>query len=111
MDFKGFGENVLTFKCDSAVKVGDTVKMKSSGTVTSAADSDNFSGICLNVRGGYAAVQMSGYSNMKYSGTAPTVGYSKLASAGTGAVKTSTTGREYLVISVDTTNSTVGFIL
>ncbi len=111
MDFKGFGENVLTFKCDSTAGAGKAVKMKSSGTVTLAADGENFAGVCLNVRNGYAAVQLCGYCEMKYSDTAPEAGYTKLASAGAGGVKTSETGREYLVIGVDTVNKTAGFIL
>ncbi len=111
MDFKGFGENVLTFKCDKSTGVGSTVKMTSSGTVTLAADGDIFAGVCLNIRDGYAAVQLCGYCEMTYTGTAPAVGYTKLASAGSDGVKTSTTGREYLVIGVDTDNKTAGFIL
>lgn len=111
MDFKGFGENVLTFKCDNTVKAGSCVKIKSSGTVTAAVDSNDFMGVCLNVRNSCAAVQMNGYTEMKYSGSAPNVGYSRLTSAGTGKVKADTSGREYLVIGVDTANTTVGFIL
>lgn len=111
MGFMGFSENVLTFACDNTVKAGDAVKMKASETVTPAGDGDVLIGICLDVRNGYAAVQLSGYAEMEYSGTAPTVGYAKLASAGSGKVKSGTSGREYLVLNVNAASSTVGFIL
>lgn len=111
MKFKGYGDNVLTFKCSNTTHAGDAVKMESSGKITATSDGNTFIGICTNVRNDYAGVQLNGYVEMKYSGTAPTLGYSKLVAAGPNTVKTASAGRDYLVINIDTASSTVGFIL
>jgi hypothetical protein len=46
-----------------------------------------------------------------YTGSAPALGWSGLAADGSGGVKTSETGREYLVVDVDTDAQTVTFAL
>ena len=48
---------------------------------------------------------------MHYTGTAPSVGHTVLAANSTGGVKTATNGGECLVIDVDTSDNTVGFII
>ena len=107
VQFAGFKENVLTFECDESVAAGDLVKMYSSGTVTKASNGDQFIGVCLATREGYAAIQLEGYIESAKFG-AVNVGYNKLVSAAAG-VKTSNDGIDRLVIYVD--ESTVGFIL
>lgn len=107
ISFAGYQENVLTFECDGTVATGDLVKMSASGKVSKAAANDAFVGKCLNVNGGFAAVQLDGYMEAKKTGTV-NVGYNKLAAAATG-VKTADSGIDRLVIYSDDT--TVGFIL
>lgn len=105
--FSGFNENVLTFECVGTLNPGDLVKVSASCKVTKASANDDFIGVCVSVRNGYAAVQIAGYVEVAKSGTI-TVGYNKLVAA-SAAVKTAESGIDRLVIYVDDT--TVGFIL
>ena len=107
INFAGYQENVLTFECESTVSKGDFVTMSASGKVGVAAESANFIGKCVNVRDGYAAVQLDGYVEAEKSGTV-NVGYNKLVAASSG-VKTAESGIDRLVVYSDDT--TVGFIL
>ncbi len=107
INYNGYQENVLTFECDGTVEKGDLVAMASSGKVAKAAENSAFIGKCLSVKGGYAAVQLSGYVETAKSGTI-SMGYTKLVAAASGA-KTGSSGKECLVIYSDDTN--VGFIL
>ncbi len=107
ISFNGFNEEVLTFIADSSVTEGALVKMKASGTVEKASDGDGFIGVCLNVRNGYAAVQVEGYVECAFSGTAD-VGSAVLTAASTG-VKSSASGKEYRIIFKDA--GKIGFLL
>ncbi len=107
ISFNGYRENVLTFEYAGAVAAGDLVKMSASGKVAKCSANDAFIGVCLSAKGGYAAVQLDGYTEAKKNGTV-NVGYNKLAAAATG-VKASESGVDRLVIYSDDT--TVGFIL
>lgn len=109
INFNGFQENILTFECTSTVAAGDPVKMSANGKVTVCSAGDNFIGIAKSVRDGYAAVQLSGYIEAPFTGSGVSIGYTTLTADSDGAVKAAQTGREYLVLTVD--SSTVGFIL
>lgn len=111
VSFEGFNESAATFIASGAVLPGTAVKITSNGTVAPCADGDKFAGVALNAADGYAAVQLGGYVKCTYTGTAPTVGFAILASGGTNKVKTATAGNTYLVLDVDTTAKTVGFLL
>ncbi len=106
--FNGFGENVLTFETQGTIAVGDPVMITGNGVVQAA--SGRFCGICTNIRNGYASVQLSGYARAAYT-TAPDVGYSKITASGGKINADGTNGTEYLVLDVDTTAKTFGFIL
>lgn len=109
VNFNGYGENVVTFIADESItEAGVPVKMSENGTVSKCAESDAFCGVCVGVRDGYAAVQLSGYVTMN-AGAKIDVGYKKLVAEANGSVSENSTGREYLV--VDSTENTVGFIL
>lgn len=109
IDFKGFGEQVATFIADENLgKTGVPVKISANGTVTACGASENFCGICVGLRDGYAAVQLKGFVNMaaaKNTGT----GFQKLCATADGKITSATTGRECLVVTADDSN--VGFIL
>ena len=107
INFAGYQENVLTFECESTVSKGDFVAMSASGKVAVAAENANFIGKCVNVKDGYAAVQLDGYVEAEKSGTV-NVGYNKLVVAAAG-IKTGSSGTERLVIYSDDTK--IGFIL
>ncbi len=109
VNFNGYGENVLTFIADSGLtEAGVPVKMSADGTVAKCSADDVFCGVCVGVRGGYAAVQTAGYVRMP-AGSKIAVGYKKLAAGSSGTVAVNASGRELLV--VDSTATEVGFIL
>lgn len=110
VDFKGYLDKVITFECDSTVtQSGTAVKMAGNGTVSAATDGEAFIGVAADVRDGFATVQTTGAVEMKKSGTVA-VGFQKLVSGGSGIVKVNTTsGKEYIVLSVD--DNTATFIL
>ena len=107
ISFNGYKENVLTFECESTVAAGKLVKMSASGKVANASADDDFIGVAVSVRDGYAAVQLDGYVETAKTGTV-NVGYNKLVVAASG-VKTAEAGIDRLV--VYSGDSTVGFIL
>ena len=113
VSFEGFDEKLLSFKSDSttAAVAGACAKMASSGTVTVCSAGDDLIGVATAVENGFATVQLTGYVKLKYSSTAPTVGYGILVADASGGVKTALSGKTYLVLDVDTTAKTVGFIL
>ncbi len=109
VNFNGYNENVVTFETkNSDVVMGTAVKMSESSTVAKCAADEAFAGVALNVRNGYAAVQLSGYIEMP-TDESIAVGYQKLVAATGNKVKISDSGREYLVVYTDT--NVVGFIL
>lgn len=110
VSFGGFNSNTATFKTAAEIEGGCGVKISDSNTVEACADGDSFCGFVINGDGGYASVQLSGTVTASYTGAAPELGYTKLASDGKG-VKASESGREYLVISVDEAASTVTFLM
>lgn len=105
--FNGFGDNTVTFEATDEVYAGALVKISDSNTVSVAAEDEVFCGVCVNVRSGFAAVQICGYTEAE--GSDVTTGYVKLACDGAGGVKVSENGREYLVVSV--CGNKIGFIL
>lgn len=111
VSFNGFDERLLTLESDGAIKKGGLVKMSGSGRVTLCNDGDNFIGIAVNSEEDACSVQLGGYINMPYSGTAPGVGYARLACDASGKICTAESGREYLVLDVDEINRIIGFIL
>ena len=109
VNFNGYGENVLTFIADSGLtETGVPVKVTDDGTVAKCGGNEVFCGICVGLRDGYAAVQLSGYVRAA-AGAKIAVGYKKLAAGSTGDVAVNASGREYLV--VDSTSTEIGFIL
>lgn len=63
VNFNGYGENVATFVADSSLTAaGVPVKITADGTVGKCSANDIFCGICVGLRDGYAAVQLSGYA-------------------------------------------------
>lgn len=111
VSFEGLGELVASFYKGSGAEKGKLVKVSANSTVAAAADGEVFAGMCIHSDDGFADVMLSGCVTCAYTGTAPTVGYAKLVSAGNGAVKVAASGREYLVLNVDASASTVSFAM
>lgn len=109
VNFNGAGENVLTFIADSSLTdTGVPVKISGDGTVAGCGEGDAFCGICVGIRDGYAAVQISGYAVFK-AASKITAGYKKLAAADDGNIAVDENGRELLV--VNSTANEAGVIL
>ena len=109
INFSGYNENVVTFETDTNdVVMGTPVKVAGSGVVFKCSDGDSFCGVAVNVRNGYSAVQLSGYIEMPTDDTFE-VGYQNMCAGSDNKVKSSSTGREYLVVYVS--DGIVGFIL
>lgn len=109
INFSGYNENVVTFKvADNTVVMGTPVKMSDSQTVAKCGNGDDMVGVAVNVRNGYAAVQLTGYIELPTDDTF-TAGYNRIASGDDGKVIKSDSGREYLVVT--TSSGIVGFIL
>ena len=114
VSFEGIGEVVMTFANNETAPAaaGDCVAMAANGEVKAAASGAVFCGVCVGADSGFAAVQTGGVVTCAYSGsTAPAVGYGKLASGSDGTVAVNTSGREYVILAVDTTGKTVTFVL
>lgn len=106
--FEGVGQVAATFQVDGAVQPGMAVALTGNGAVGLGGDGDAPCGVLLGgVRGGAAAVQISGVAQVGYSGdAAPAVGWQGLACDGAGGVKTAAGGVKFLVLAVDTNAKT-----
>ncbi len=102
--FEEIGYMAVTFAA-SGCQVGQVCKVSANGTVAPCGDGEKFCGIAAHVRGGHAAVQVAGFAQVGYTGTAPGIGYVNLCGNGSGGVKAGS-GKEYLVVSVDTAAKT-----
>lgn len=105
VSFEEIGHLSATFAADSGEN-GQVCKLSANGKVAPCADGDAFIGVMEGVRKGFTAVQLHGFAEVSYTGTAPSLGYVNLAANGSGGVKTATSGRSHLVVSVDTTAMT-----
>ena len=108
----GFLEATATLKAADGLAVGQAVKISANQTAAPCAAGNVPCGVCNELRGGYAGVQLAGYAKLSYSGTAPAVGYTQLAADGNGGVKAASSGGKfYTVLEVDSAKSTLGLIL
>ena len=112
LSYEGSGQWAATFACTKLAE-GELVKVSGNGTVAACGAGDDFCGTVLSVsRGGDAcSVALGGMVTAGYTGTAPALGWSGLAADGSSGVKVAETGREYLVVDVDTAAQTVTFVL
>lgn len=98
--FEEIGVIRASFAADSGEN-GQVCKMAEGGKVAPCADGEQFIGVMEGVRKGICGVQIHGFAEISYTGTAPAVGYVNLAADGNGGVKVSSGGRSHLVVSVD----------
>lgn len=110
--FNGFNEKTLTFKASGTIAKGAPVNMTSNATVVQTSAGGDFIGIAGKVRNGYVEVKLNGYTKSTYSGTAPSVGKTMLGANGSGGVKVvASGGTNYLVLNVNTSDSTVEYLI
>ena len=111
VSLNGYGESVTTFEAEDSVRAGYPVKMTGNGKVGLCTAKEAFCGIALNVRKGFAAGQLQGYySGLPYTGSGMKVGILKLGATSDKA-EVSETGKECLVVDIDSESSTCGIIL
>lgn len=109
LSFNGFNENLITLEADDTlVKAGAMVTLTEEGKVASATEGDKICGVCINVRDGFAAVQITGYANLPCADKIP-CGFQKITADAQGAAVVGDTGREVLVVTSESGN--VGVIL
>lgn len=111
ISINGYGENTATFGTQGIVCASQPIKMTGNLTVGPCEAGDDFTGVAVNVKNEYAGVQLAGFAEVGYTGTAPVVGYCSLTADGKGGVAVGENGRKYLVVSVDTAKSVAGIIL
>lgn len=107
----GFDRKEVTFNAGDGVKEGKTVNLLTKTTVGASPLDNNFFGVCALVRNGMASVVLKGYVTVSYTGTAPSLGYNKIASDGAGGIKLSDSGRYIIVADVDAIKGTCGIVL
>ena len=108
VSFEEIGRLAVTFGHEGCV-AGQVCKVSGNGTVAPCAAGDKLCGIVEGVRGDYAAVQVAGFAEVRFSGTVA-LGHVSLCADGQGGVKAGT-GREYLVVSVDENAGTAVIML
>jgi hypothetical protein len=112
VSFEGTKVGNLSFEAGSAVTPGFPVSLSGNRVVSNAAEGVAPVGVCVWVRKGVACVQVSGYTTLPYSGTAPALGVSAVKANGNGGVSAASSGGLTVrVLEVDTTAGTVGVLL
>lgn len=113
VSFEGIGECVASFYNDNSAHAesGAPVTLSGNGKVAACEDGELLFGVAVSAGEEFAAVQVHGFVNLSYSGTAPSVGYVKLSADGKGGVKKDDNGRSYAIVQVDTTAKTIGLML
>ena len=109
VSFEGVGQVCATFLGGEAAE-GDVVKLTGSGTVGPCGAGDVFCGTMLCRKDDACTVQVCGFVTVKYSGTAPAVGWTALCADGSGGVKAGG-DRRMPVVDVDTAAKTVTILL
>jgi hypothetical protein len=98
--FEEIGSMIVTFAASDG-QAGQVCAMAENATVAPCTDGQVFIGVMEESRAGFAGVRIHGFAEVAYTGSAPGLGYVKLAANGSGGVKVSEAGREHLVVSVD----------
>ncbi len=106
VSFEGIGEMVATFPVTAPVEKGCVVKLDEAGAVAPCGSGDEFIGVAVNARQGFAGIQFAGLTQVAYTGAAPGCGWVKLTADGNGGVMADEDGRTYLVVAIDTTTAT-----
>ena len=107
ISYLGIGQVCATFKTTNAAK-GKVVKVNGQNSVGKCSDGNDFCGVALYMCEGSCTVQVSGFAEVPYSGSAPAVGWTNLCADGSGGVKVASSGgRSYLVVNANTDKQTV----
>lgn len=105
ISYEGIGHMSVTFPNDSAVE-NQVCNLNGNGKVCACTDGGSFIGKVESANASQAGVQVEGFVEVTYTGTAPAMGYTKLTANGAGGVKADTNGTAYWVVEVDTASQT-----
>ena len=108
---KGFHTDVITLNTEGVVRENAPVTVIDGDSCKTALLNEDFIGVVVNIRDDLASVQVAGYVETSYTGTAPSLGFTGLCGTNGNFVKASDTAVKYRVLKVDTVNRIVGFIL
>ena len=112
VSFKGINEHVVTFRTEEDLAAGTLVTVSDNGTVSPCAANGKIVGVVISCRENLAAVQISGYITLPYSGSAPALGVTAIAAASDTKIKAdSTNGKLVTVVETDTAALTAGILL
>ena len=115
IDYEGIGNDVrVTLKHSTLTKGTDElkpVKISDDDTVAKPSDNDDFHGVVESIEKKFCTVQLTGFVSLTYSGTAPSLGYQGLRSAGSGKVEVNANSQKRLVVNVDSTNKNIKVFL
>lgn len=111
--YDGIGKDLaITMRQSTLTKGTDEnkpCKVSANDTVALCADGDRIHGVIGTIDKEVCSVNLRGIFSIPYTGSAPTVGISKLLANGSGGVKVDAGGDEFRVVHVDTTNTMVYF--
>lgn len=116
VSFNGLLDAVTTFETRTEVNKGDFVMMTASGVVATCSEGQAPIGIAVGIEDdGCIAVQLKGYIEANYTGTAPTVGQGRVVT-GSESNKLSVADADddataALIVTVNTTDQKIGIIL
>lgn len=109
-DYKGYGEEFLTLATEDEKIGGKPMTVSGENTVSLSKSGEKFFGIGVTERCGIASVQVGGYVEAGYTGTAPKHGAGYLNADGNGGVTAAQSGVPVTVLKIDSDNAVVGFI-
>ena len=111
ISFQELAQECVSFETSGSVQSNQLCCMSANNTVKACTEGSVIHGYILGTRCGAANVAVRGFVTASYSGTAPTVGFCSLVAHNAKTVKVSEGAKEYLVVSVNTANKTVCFLM
>ena len=106
---KGFLVEHITLLTESEETTG-VVSVNKNDTCRIAEENDAFLGVMVNNRNHIAAVQVKGYTEVKFSDEI-SLGVTRVCCDGLGGIKADNNGREVIVLSLNTENNTAAIIM
>ena len=104
--YDGIGYLAVTVPAGTCA-AGQVCKLSTAGQADACSAGERFMGVCDEVRKGLAAVQVGGFAQVGYTGSAPALGFANLAADGSGGVCVTEGAESYLVMALDEANGTV----
>ena len=101
----------ITVPADDEVKAGNVCSIGTDGILHIAPQGGKYDGVCLQVRNGYATLQIHGVMTAPLYTTGVTCGATKLMLVGDNTMIYDTDGKDVLVLEVDEVNMTVTFFM